>query len=132
VQWWSAAQPEWRDTSSWPFLRDQAAEDWGGLALGGKDSLFVVVITLGWWVHARDPAADSKVDDAISDVSWVMKNLVSSLAADAITRSPSPNSPATPSQRPRSPSLEPPSTSQKRVQRVASLKTGRPKKRARS
>lgn len=133
MRWWSAAQPEWRNTNSWPFSRDEAAvHDWGTLLLGGKDSLFLVVTSLGWWIHARDPAADSKVDDAISDVSWVIKQLVSSLSADTITRSPSSSPSTTTRQRPRSASLDPPVASSKRKgQHVASVKIGPPKKRTR-
>lgn len=82
MKWWSAAQPGWRDTRSWPFLQgeDEAiAQDWGQLSLGGKDGLFLVVVTLAWWVHARDPAVNSKLDDAVSDVSWVISRLITSL-----------------------------------------------------
>ena len=86
VEWWSAIQPPWRDTRDWPFVRDDATEqeDWGDLPNGGKDGLFLVVVSLGWWIHARDPSEDSKVDDAIADVTWVVDNLISSLSTDAI------------------------------------------------
>ena len=132
VQWWSAAQPIWRDTNSWPFSQDETVmDDWGMLSLGGKDGLFVVMMTLGWWIHARDPAVDSKVGDAISDVSWVVKHIISSLAADATTHSPPSNPPATSSQRRRSPSLGPPAASSQQSQGAASLKIGPPRKRAR-
>jgi len=58
-------------------------QDWGDLPNGGKDGLFLVVVSLGWWIHARDATKDSKVDDAIVDVTWVLDNLVSLLSADA-------------------------------------------------
>ena len=85
VEWWSLIQPEWRDTSSWPFAQEEPSEDqdWGSLPNGGKDGLFLVVITLGWWVHAQDPSDDSRVDDAIEDVTWVLKNLISVVTVEA-------------------------------------------------
>ena len=65
---------------SWPFSQDEAViRDWGQLSLGSKDGLFLVVMTLAWWVHAQDPVVDSKLYDAISDVSWVMNHLITSL-----------------------------------------------------
>jgi len=86
VAWWSVTQPQWRQTSSWPFEQgDAAGRDWGTLLNGGKDGLFLVVVSLGWWINARDPAVDSRVDDAVADVTWVLDNLVSTLSAAAIT-----------------------------------------------
>ena len=84
VQWWSASQPKWRDTRHWPFAREDAVEqrDWSVLSGGGKNGLFLVVVSLGWWIHKRDPSKDSKVDDAIADVAWVIDNLVSFLSSD--------------------------------------------------
>ena len=118
VKWWSAAQPQWRETQTWPFERVNAAGlDWGQLLNGGKDGLFLVVVSLGWWVHAHDPSEDSELSEAIADVTWVLKSLVSYLAADAITGSESP--PNTPSPTPRR-------------KRHDSVKAGPPAKRIRS
>ena len=65
---------------------------------GGKDGLFIVVVSIGWWIHARDPSDESKVDDAILDVAWVINNIISCLSAEAIGS----NSPfTTPSTAPR-------------------------------
>ena len=88
------AQLKWRDTRGWPLAReDTTGKDWGYLLDGGKDGLFLIVISLGWWVHARDPSEESKVDDAIMDVTWVLENLISCLAT-SISDSPE-NPPAT-------------------------------------
>ena len=56
VEWWATAQLEWRDTTSWPFSTGGViAGDWGTtLSSGGKNGLFLVVMTLGWWAHAQD------------------------------------------------------------------------------
>ena len=95
VAWWAACQPEWRSTSSWPFAQEDAAGlDWGDLPNSGKDGLFVVLVSLGWWVCARDPSKDSKVEEAIVDVAWVISNLVSFLSSDIVNGSVSvPDSP---------------------------------------
>ena len=72
--------------------------DWGQLSSGGKDGLFVIVVSLAWWVHAQGSVADdSKVDNAISDVSWVMRHLITSLIADEAARdTPPPDMPTEP------------------------------------
>jgi len=57
--------------------------DWGDLANGGKDGLFLAVVSLGWWLLARDPSEDSMVDEGIEDVTWVINNLVSVLSVAA-------------------------------------------------
>ena len=86
VQWWSEAQPQWRDTQNWPFEKgDIADKDWGDFADGGKDGIYLVVVSLAWWIHARDSSEESKLDEAIEDVSWVLNGLLSRLATDATT-----------------------------------------------
>ena len=95
VQWWTAAQPKWRDTGSWPFSQDEVAGDWGTkLSSGGKDGLFLIVMSLGWWARASDPAVECKLRAAINDISWVMKQLNTSISARAIARPSSPDPPA--------------------------------------
>ena len=97
IQWWSAAQPEWRCTGGWPFAKEDAAgRDWGRLLDGGKDCLYLVVVSLGWWILAHNHSEGSRVNDAIMDVSWVLNNLVSCLAADATTSNSPPNPPHPP------------------------------------
>lgn len=81
IEWWVKSQPEWRGVDEWPLLRDDTTVgDWGHLSSGGKDGLFLIVLSLGWWVHAQGSAVNSKVEDAIADVSWVMRHLVTLLA----------------------------------------------------
>ena len=41
---------------SWPFAQEEDAGDWGDLPNGGKDGLFLVVLSLGWWIDVRDPS----------------------------------------------------------------------------
>ena len=115
MRWWLAAQPKWRDTSEWPLEREEAVgRDWGDLAEGGKDGLFLAVVSLGWWVLARDACDDSKVDDAIEDVTWVIKHLVSYLSTSAAASSSTP-SPSLRRKRPLPVKIGPPTTKAKRV-----------------
>lgn len=84
VAWWSAAQPEWRNTEDWPLHREDVDDpDWDELPNGGKDGLFLIVVTLGWWILVRDPSKNSKLDDAIADVAWVVDKLITLLSAEA-------------------------------------------------
>ena len=83
VQWWTKAQPDWRSVETWPFPKDDpGTEDWGSLFSSGKDGLYIVATPLSWWAHALDPAVDSKIYDTVSDVSWVMEQLIISLTDD--------------------------------------------------
>ena len=118
LEWWSAAQPEWQETESWPFERvDATGHDWGKLPNGGKDGLFLVVVSLGWWIHARVSSEHSALDDAIVDVTWVLDNLIHFLSIDITAGYESPSDTPSP-------------TPQKR--RSHPTKIGPPRKRARS
>ena len=75
---------------------DAPRHDWSNFLDGGKDGLFLVVVSLGWWLHAQDPEVDSKIDVTIADVTWVLNNLVSFLSADAIAGSESPRNTPSP------------------------------------
>jgi hypothetical protein len=87
VQWWLEAQPNWRDTQNWPLGKGEiTGKDWGDLLDGGKDGIYLVIVSLAWWIHARDSSSESKLNKAIEDVSWVLNGLLSSLTTDAATR----------------------------------------------
>lgn len=124
LKWWTVIQPDWRDVGSWPFPQDaEEIEGWGKLLYGGKDGIFVVVMSLGWWTHAEKPSGDSILDDAIDDVSWVLRYLTSSLSSPAITTRPASSTTTT-----RSPS--PSDTPTPAARRGGGpVKVGRPKKR---
>ena len=128
ITWWSAAQPLWRDTKNWPFAKGKgAAKDWGHLPDGGKDGLFLIVVSLAWWVYARGPE-ESKLDDAIADVTWVIETLISYLSTDTTTSSDAATSSDT-STSEDSPLATP--SPPERKKRPKPTKTGRATKRAR-
>ena len=86
ILWWSVIQPKWRDTGIWPFEEFGKASplkrDWGDFVNGGKYGLFIVVLSLGWWIEARNPLEDSMVDEVLADVLWVTDNLVRFLSVN--------------------------------------------------
>ena len=127
VKWWSAAQPSWRDTGSWPFKRVGAAGDWGKIPNGGKDGLYLVMVSLGWWINAHDPSKESMLDDAIADVTFVVDSLVSFLAREANGD----DEPGSESEPEPEPSLNTPSPAPPKKRRQ-SVKIGPPRKRPRS
>ena len=82
IEWWSAAQPQWRDTEDWPFDKeDVTGKDWGHLVDGGKDGMYLVIVSLAWWICAQDSEDESALDEAIKDITWVINNLISWLEA---------------------------------------------------
>jgi len=50
---------------------------------GGKDGLFLIVVSLGWWISTQGLSEESKTTEAVRDVTWVIENLVSCLSTDA-------------------------------------------------
>ena len=39
------------------------------------------MLSLRWWIEAQDPSKESKVDDAVKDVTWLIDSLVAFLGA---------------------------------------------------
>jgi len=103
----------------WPFPQGPPTDDlWDDLLVGGKDGLFVVVMTLAWWSIKYEDTEDepSQLKAAILDVSWVLSNILSALKTKDYTS------------RPASPPLQsPPPT----YHSQATHKVGRPNKRRR-
>ena len=55
--------------SCWPVLRSKSkVGTWNDLLIGGKDGIFVVVMTLSWWIHKKKDKG-SKLTEAMTDVS---------------------------------------------------------------
>ena len=81
--WWTALQPRWRDVAVWPFSRDNTDGDWAPLLQGGLNGLYLVVISLGWWivaawkVYEEKPAEWTQVIAVMEDVDWVFECLLS-------------------------------------------------------
>ena len=83
MKWWTAILEQ---VDLAPFAREEDIErEWYDLPNGGKDGLYLVVLSLGWWINARDRTKSSKVDEVIEDVAWVIDALIEFLSAEATT-----------------------------------------------
>ncbi|KAF9779708.1 hypothetical protein BJ322DRAFT_986375, partial [Thelephora terrestris] len=74
ICWWTSLQPDWRKTGRWPLpCRVPVHGGWDELLAGGKDGLFIVVMTLAWWSNAQAEmeGESHQLEAAIADVSWV-------------------------------------------------------------
>ena len=73
----------------WPLSQGSSTlGSWDEIIVGGKDGLFVVVVSLSWWILKRaegedeDEDGNSQLGEAVQDVRWVLENLASVLAAE--------------------------------------------------
>ena len=82
--WWEILQPHWRSVDVWPFSRDvsDSTADWACLLQGGSNGLYLVVVSLGWWVVAASKVIEEKptewtqTSEAMVDVDWVLGQLL--------------------------------------------------------
>ena len=53
--------------------------DWLNIRKGGSNGVFIVILTLAWWLHASNGVvdADPEFARALEDVSWVLDHLIS-------------------------------------------------------
>lgn len=122
IKWWKAVQPQWRDTQNWPFEKDDATgKDWGNIPNGGKDGIFVIVISLAWWVSAPGSSGGSKLNEALDNVTWVINCLIRYLSTNA-TASDSPPA-TTPESPPATTPESPPATPSPKRPRKRSSRT---------
>ena len=82
--------------------------------------MFLALVSLGWWVLAKDSSADSRLNDAIADVTWVINGLVYSLSIAATAPSVLDSSPPPPT-----------SSRAKRSTQIKSGPSGKPGRRGR-
>ena len=133
VCWWTSLQPPWRCMTDWPLPRSSSTDGpWNDLLVGGKDGLFVVVMTLSWWINEsanKGVGCSLQLKEAVADVSWVLSKFISALSTGDLELQPPPPSRRhlPPTQESTSPSL--PMTPQHCSQ--PTMKVGPPKKRNR-
>ena len=79
--WWIECQPLSRATVIWPPPHEPlSATNLGRLMNGGKYGLFPFVISLSWWARSLEPVLHSPdLAAAISDMSWVLHQLMDAL-----------------------------------------------------
>ena len=84
ITWWSVIQPEWQQVGSWPFTQASSSTSlWDDILLGGKDSLFIIIMSLAWWFIKWSGGSSGPMEpkNVILDISWVLSNLVPVLTA---------------------------------------------------
>jgi hypothetical protein len=74
-------QPPWREGEL--LSRDVPADvDWEPILRGGSNGLALIVMALSWWIHSSNAGSgvDEELHGAISDVHWVLSQIVGFLA----------------------------------------------------
>lgn len=88
-QWWAELQPKWRNTKDWPFERQSSTKgSWETLLLGGPNGIYLIMISLSWWVSAVTKDSQDGKDwhealEALKEVHWVFSQLLKSMALTA-------------------------------------------------
>lgn len=77
--WWAELQPRWRNTKVWPFERKSGS--WEVLLKVGKNGVYVVILSLAWWMSAlsKNPPSQKQQDEflaVLDDVNWVFSQLI--------------------------------------------------------
>jgi hypothetical protein len=93
VKWWAAAQPKERDTGQWPFSRSVDSDvGWRKFPANGKDGIFVAVMALSWWaVAAQSPEEIVFFEEAVTDIHWVIQELICIKTTNGLSPSPPPS-----------------------------------------
>ena len=77
--WWTGLQPNSRreGDTSWPLARvlPEDCDEWMKVNRGGCNGLFMVLMTLSWWLTEVGDGDTAEVFDAIRDVVWVCQTL---------------------------------------------------------
>lgn len=89
--WWVSLQPSCRLSANeqWPLIHIKLddVKEWDPLWCAGPCGIFLVVLSLAWWLwavseneeEAEDGVTLSDVQEAVSDVLWVLRLAVPSL-----------------------------------------------------
>ena len=84
--WWELLQPTWQKS----FATDvPLTADWSCIAKGGQNGIFVVVLSVGWWlVGIRDAGAVefTEFSLAFNEVMWVLGHVRNSLRGTNLKR----------------------------------------------
>lgn len=79
-QWWIVLQPPERVPATperWPLLRPTDNNlDWQRTLRGGRNGLFIVILTLVWWSAAVSTTTERhEFESALEDVDWVFEEM---------------------------------------------------------
>ena len=70
-------QPSWRTNEGSVALdcKTPRGETWQGLRKGGTAGIYVVVMSLSWWIKAQKVQHNNTVWMAIDDLLWVIQQM---------------------------------------------------------
>ena len=75
--WWNSLQPDWRQGSASATLVPVSGEKWSRTYIGGSNGVFVVILTLAWWIaKLGGEVKDKGLVAAVDDVKWVIGTMV--------------------------------------------------------
>lgn len=77
MEWWRQMQPSWRTNEGSVALdrKTPRGETWQALRKGGMAGIYVVVMSLSWWIKAQQVQHDDSVWMAVDDLSWVIQRM---------------------------------------------------------
>jgi len=75
--WWNNIQPQWRLQPDGSYSTAcPADENWSALRKGGSSGLYLVVVSLSWWIAAvTQSGGDSAVWILVDDFIWVLQQI---------------------------------------------------------
>lgn len=92
IGWWTASQPKWRSTESWPFPKSvENIGGWEDFPARGPNGIFLAVMATCWWAQAMTSAEDFMLfEEVVDDVHWVIQQLIHSHSSQAVPDKPQP------------------------------------------
>jgi len=78
IGWWTASQPGWRSSQSWPLPKDdKSGGSWDDFPARGQNGIFLAIMATCWWARAVESAEDfSLFEEAVDDIHWVIQQLI--------------------------------------------------------
>ncbi|KDR77387.1 hypothetical protein GALMADRAFT_1326101 [Galerina marginata CBS 339.88] len=73
--WWMAMQPAWRNLGGQLVRGIPQGESLQALRKGGTAGIYVVVVSLSWWLKAQNAERDVEAWALVDDLSWVIQEL---------------------------------------------------------
>jgi hypothetical protein len=92
IGWWTASQPKWRCTQSWPFPKDSGGDgSWDSFPARGQNGIFLAIMATSWWARVVDSAEDLALfEEAVDDVHWVIQECIRNYSSPSTSNQPPP------------------------------------------
>lgn len=78
IGWWTASQPKWRSTQSWPFPKGgESGGSWENFPTRGQNGIFLAIMATCWWARAVTSVEEFVLfEEAVDDIHWVTQQLI--------------------------------------------------------